>query len=39
VVARAWRDGPPGEDVGLEAGTAPFAPPGYLGAASPGGGR
>jgi nitrate reductase delta subunit len=30
VVTRAWRDGPPGEDVGLEAGTAPFAPPDYL---------
>jgi nitrate reductase delta subunit len=30
VVARAWRDGPPGEDVGLDAGTAPFAPPDYL---------
>ena len=29
VVTRAWRDGPPGEEVGLE----PFAPPGYLGAA------
>ena len=28
-VARAWQDGPPGEEVGLE----PFAPPGYLGAA------
>jgi len=27
TVARAWRDGPPGEEVGLE----PFAPPGYLG--------
>jgi nitrate reductase molybdenum cofactor assembly chaperone NarJ/NarW len=39
VVARAWRDGPPGEDVGLEAGTAPFAPPGYLGAAHPEGAR
>ena len=25
-VARAWRDGPPGEEVGLE----PFAPPEYL---------
>jgi len=25
-VSRAWRDGPPFEDVGLE----PFAPPGYL---------
>jgi nitrate reductase delta subunit len=25
-VARAWQDGPPAEDVGLE----PFAPPGYL---------
>jgi len=33
VVARAWQDGPPGEDVGLDAGTAPFAPPGYLGEA------
>jgi nitrate reductase delta subunit len=29
VVTRAWRDGPPGEEVGLE----PFAPPGYLGTA------
>jgi nitrate reductase delta subunit len=27
VVAKAWADGPPGEDVGLE----PFAPPDYLG--------
>jgi nitrate reductase delta subunit len=26
LVRRAWADGPPGEDVGLE----PFAPPGYL---------
>ncbi len=26
VVERAWTDGPPAEDVGLE----PFAPPGYL---------
>jgi len=26
VVARAWQDGPPAEEVGLE----PFAPPGYL---------
>ena len=29
IVTRAWRDGPPGEEVGLE----PFAPPGYLGSA------
>jgi nitrate reductase delta subunit len=29
-VARAWRDGPPSEDVGLEAGIAPFAPPEFL---------
>jgi len=27
VVAKAWADGPPGEEVGLE----PFAPPDYLG--------
>src|SRR5215472_17999649 len=32
MVTRAWRDGPPGEEVGLDAGTAPFAPPSYLGA-------
>jgi nitrate reductase delta subunit len=36
VVAKAWADGPPGEEVGLE----PFAPPDYLGGypgvASPG---
>jgi nitrate reductase delta subunit len=30
VVTRAWRDGPPGEEVGLEDATAPFAPPAYL---------
>ena len=39
VVARAWRDGPPGEDVGIEPGTAPFAPPAYLGAGYPEAGR
>jgi nitrate reductase delta subunit len=33
AVVRAWLDGPPDEDVGLDAGAAPFAPPGYLGAA------
>jgi nitrate reductase delta subunit len=36
VVARAWENGPPGEEVGLE----PFAPPDYLGgfrAVPPGG--
>ncbi len=35
VVTRAWRDGPPGEDVGIDAGTAPFAPPEYLTAPYP----
>ena len=29
LVRRAWDDGPPHEDVGIE-GTAPFAPPEYL---------
>jgi nitrate reductase delta subunit len=37
-VARAWKDGPPGEDVGLDADAAPFAPPGYLAAPYPGAG-
>jgi nitrate reductase delta subunit len=31
LVRRLAEQGPPGEDVGLEAGTAPFAPPSYLG--------
>ncbi len=35
VVTRAWRDGPPGEEVGVDAATAPFAPPEYLTAPYP----
>jgi nitrate reductase delta subunit len=31
AVAKAWADGPPAEDVGLE----PFAPPEYLGGIVP----
>jgi nitrate reductase delta subunit len=36
LVRRLAEQGPPGEDVGLDAGTAPFAPPGYLGSDFPG---